>query len=111
VLADDPALLPMSALAVSACLADGAGEAEEAERDASNALAIAGETDVHLAIPDALECLAGLAADAGSHREAARLHSAADPVRQDTAQSDSRSTTTGTRPRFTRSVMYWAPAT
>ena len=38
------------------------------------------------AIPDILECLAGLAADAGSHREAARLFGAADAIRQRTGE-------------------------
>ena len=45
---------------------------------------MAAAVDAHLITPDALECLAGLAGDAGSHREAARLYGAADAVRQDT---------------------------
>jgi DNA-binding CsgD family transcriptional regulator len=42
----------------------------------------AGEVGVHLFIPDILECLAALAGDAGSHREAARLFGAAAAIRQ-----------------------------
>ena len=36
----------------------------------------------HLFIPDILECLATLAGEAGSHREAARLFGAAHAIRQ-----------------------------
>ncbi len=45
---------------------------------------MAAAVDAHLVTPDALECLAGLAGDAGSHREAARLFGAAEAVRKDT---------------------------
>jgi DNA-binding CsgD family transcriptional regulator len=58
------------------------GESEQAERDAREALTVAVAVDAHLATPDALECLAGLAGAVGSHREAARLYGAADAVRQ-----------------------------
>ena len=40
------------------------------------------ETKAYLGLPDAFECLAGLIADAGGHREAARLFGAADAIRQ-----------------------------
>jgi predicted ATPase/DNA-binding NarL/FixJ family response regulator len=73
-----------AALTTRARVAAAQGESEQAERDAREALAVAAATDAHLATPDALECLAGLAADAGSHREAARLYGAADAVRQAT---------------------------
>lgn len=72
------------ALSSRARVAKAQGEAEQAERDAREALAIAAEVDAHLITADALECLAGLMADAGSHREAARLYGAADAVRKDT---------------------------
>jgi predicted ATPase/class 3 adenylate cyclase/DNA-binding CsgD family transcriptional regulator len=72
------------ALVARARIAAAQGETDEAERDARDALAIAGDADAHLATPDALECLAGLAATAGSHREAARLYGAAHSVRQGT---------------------------
>ena len=58
------------------------GEPEQAERDAHDALAIAASTGAYLGAPDTLECLAALAVDAGSHREAARLFGAADAIRQ-----------------------------
>ena len=38
--------------------------------------------EAYLLIPDILECLAVLASDAGSHREAARLFGAAEAIRQ-----------------------------
>lgn len=74
------------AMALSACARVGAaeGEPEQAERDAREALAVAAEVDAHLITADALECLAGLVANAGSHREAARLYGAADSVRKET---------------------------
>jgi predicted ATPase/class 3 adenylate cyclase/DNA-binding NarL/FixJ family response regulator len=74
------------AMALSACarVAAAEGEPEKAERDAREALAMAAATDAHLITADALECLAGLVGDAGSHREAARLYGAAEAVRKDT---------------------------
>src|SRR5262249_31626839 len=50
--------------------------------DARAGLACAAEVQAHLAAPDLLECLAGLAADAGSLREAARLFGSADGMRK-----------------------------
>jgi DNA-binding CsgD family transcriptional regulator len=55
------------------------GEPEQAERDTHNALAVA--VDAHGSTPEAVECLAALACDADSHREAARLFGAADTLR------------------------------
>jgi predicted ATPase/class 3 adenylate cyclase/DNA-binding CsgD family transcriptional regulator len=72
------------ALSSRARVATAQGEPEQAERDARDALAMAAETDAHLITADALECLAGLVGDAGSHREAARLYGAAEAVRKDT---------------------------
>jgi DNA-binding CsgD family transcriptional regulator len=72
------------ALAARARVAAAEGEPEQAERNAREALATAAATDAHLITADALECLAGLAGDAGSHREAARLYGAADAVRKET---------------------------
>jgi predicted ATPase/class 3 adenylate cyclase/DNA-binding CsgD family transcriptional regulator len=72
------------ALTSRARVAIAQGDPEQAERDAREALAVAAAVDAHQITPDALECLAGLAADAGSYREAARLYGAADAVRQDT---------------------------
>jgi DNA-binding CsgD family transcriptional regulator len=63
-------------------MAIAAGEPDQAERDAHDALARAAELEAYLYIPDTLECLGTLAVDAGSHREAARLFSAAHGIRQ-----------------------------
>lgn len=60
------------------------GEPGLAERDLHEALALAVSVDAHPATPEALECLAGLAGDAESHREAARLFGAADTLRRRT---------------------------
>ena len=58
------------------------GEPEQGARDAHDALACAAEVGAYLPIPDILECLAGVAGDAGSHREAARLFGAAHAIRE-----------------------------
>ena len=70
------------ALTTRARVAIAQGEPEQAERDAHDALAIAASTGAYVGVPDTLECLAALAVDAGSHREAARLFGAADAIRQ-----------------------------
>ena len=70
------------ALTMRARVAIAQGEPEQAERDAHDALARAAEVEAYLYIPDILECLAVLAGDAGSHREAARLFGAAEAIRQ-----------------------------
>ena len=70
------------ALTIRARLAIAAGEPEQAERDAQDALTCAAAIKAWLAIPDILECLAVLAGDADSHREAARLFAAAESIRQ-----------------------------
>jgi predicted ATPase/class 3 adenylate cyclase/DNA-binding CsgD family transcriptional regulator len=58
------------------------GEPDQAERDAHDALACAAAVEAYVQIPDVLECLAALAGEAGSHREAARLFGAAYGIRQ-----------------------------
>ena len=63
-------------------MAIAAGEPEQAERDAQDALTCAAELKAHLLIPDILECLAALAGQDDSHREAARLFGAAHAIRQ-----------------------------
>ena len=70
------------ALTARARVAIAAGEPEQAERDAQDALTCAAELKAHLLIPDILECLAGLAGQDGSHREPARLFGAAHAIRQ-----------------------------
>jgi DNA-binding CsgD family transcriptional regulator len=57
-------------------------EPNQAERDAHQALAIASSMRAYLGVSDTLECLGTLAADNGSHREAARLFGAAHGSRQ-----------------------------
>ena len=58
------------------------GKPEQAERDAHDALAIAASMHAYLGVSDTLECLAALAGESGSHREAARLFGAAHSIRQ-----------------------------
>ena len=70
------------ALTARARVATAQGEPDQAERDAHDALASAAEAEAYLLIPDILECLAALAGESGSHREAARLFGAAHSIRQ-----------------------------
>ena len=70
------------ALTTRARVAIAQGEPEQAERDAHDALACAADVRAYLHIPDILECLAVLASDAHSHREAARLFAAAESIQQ-----------------------------
>ena len=72
----------VSALTTRARVAIAQGEPEQAERDAHDALALAADIEAYLGISDTLECLAALAGDAGSHREAARLFGAAHGIRE-----------------------------
>jgi predicted ATPase/class 3 adenylate cyclase/DNA-binding CsgD family transcriptional regulator len=69
------------ALTTRARVAIAQGEPEQAERDAHDALACAADVRAYLYIPDILECLAVLASDAHSHREAARFFGAAEAIR------------------------------
>ncbi len=72
------------ALLMRAQVAIAAGEPDQAEPDAYEALALTATTGAHLRLPDILETLATLAGDAGSHREAARFFGAAQAIRQRT---------------------------
>jgi predicted ATPase/class 3 adenylate cyclase/DNA-binding CsgD family transcriptional regulator len=69
------------ALTTRARVAIAQGEPEQGERDGHDALAGAAELEAYLFIPDILECLAALAGQAGSHREAARLFGAVEAIR------------------------------
>jgi predicted ATPase/class 3 adenylate cyclase/DNA-binding CsgD family transcriptional regulator len=69
------------ALTMRARVAIAAGEPEQAEHDAREALALAAEIKTHLGIPDILECLGTVAGQDGAHREAARLFAAAEAIR------------------------------
>jgi predicted ATPase/class 3 adenylate cyclase/DNA-binding CsgD family transcriptional regulator len=73
-----------TALTTRARVAIAQGEPAQAERDAYDALACAATTGSQLALPDIFECLAGLAGQAGTHRQAAQHFGAADTLRQRT---------------------------
>jgi DNA-binding CsgD family transcriptional regulator len=70
------------ALIVRAQVACVAGEPEQAERDVHDALSCGAKSKAYLYVPDILECLAAVASDAGSYREAARMFGAAQAIRQ-----------------------------
>jgi DNA-binding CsgD family transcriptional regulator len=70
------------ALTARARVAIAEGEPEQAERNAHDALEIGASVQAYLGVPDILECLAVLAGDADSHREATRLFGAAAAMRQ-----------------------------
>ena len=72
----------MLLLTTRAWVAIAEGEPERAECDAYDALGCAAEVEAYLSISDTLECLAALAGDSGSHREATRLFGAAHGIRQ-----------------------------
>jgi predicted ATPase/DNA-binding CsgD family transcriptional regulator len=69
------------ALIARARVAVAQGEPQQAERDLHDAIATAERTGGRLHLPNALECLAGLAADTNPEH-AARLFGAADSMRQ-----------------------------
>ncbi len=71
----------MMALIARARVAVAQGEQQQAERDLHDAVEVAERTGGHLHLPDALECLAALAADTNPEH-AARLLGAADGMRQ-----------------------------
>ena len=71
-----------AALLMRARVAIAQGEPEQGECDAHDALACAADVEAYLPIPDILECLAGLAGQDGSHREATRFLGAAHAIRQ-----------------------------
>ncbi|MET0453994.1 MAG: LuxR C-terminal-related transcriptional regulator [Mycobacterium sp.] len=70
------------ALTTRAMVAIAQGEPEQAGRDAHDALVTATSSGTCGATPETLDCLAALAVDTGSHREATRLLGAADSIRQ-----------------------------
>ena len=79
-------------------------EFEQAECDAHEAVACAAVTGAPLFTPDVLECLAYLAGEDGSHREAARLFGAAEALRAVWARCGSRSMTPATKPQWRHSA-------
>ena len=70
------------ALTTRARVALAQDQLDQAERDAHDALTCAAELGAYLFVSDTMECLAAVAADVGSHREAARLFGTADAIRQ-----------------------------
>jgi predicted ATPase/class 3 adenylate cyclase/DNA-binding CsgD family transcriptional regulator len=70
------------ALTIRARVEIAQGALDEANRDAHDALACAADVDAYLGTPDTLECLARLAGEVRSYREAARLFGAAQAIRQ-----------------------------
>lgn len=83
---DTVAMVPgwhqMGARTVRAHIALAQGDLDQAERDAHEALVIAARTQGYLRVADALECLARLAADAGTHAYGARLLGASAAIRE-----------------------------
>jgi DNA-binding CsgD family transcriptional regulator len=75
------------ALAARARVALAQGESDQAERDAHDALVAAARTRAYLRVPDALECLARLAADNGNRPSAARILGASDGIRRRTGET------------------------
>jgi predicted ATPase len=73
-----------AALTTRARVAIAAGEPNLAERDTHDALACFAELEAYLMLSDTIECLAVLAGEAGSNREAARLFGAAEAIRRRT---------------------------
>jgi DNA-binding CsgD family transcriptional regulator len=76
----------MISLITRARVALAEGDAEAAERYAHDALAIATDVGAELNVPDIFDFLAGLAAQAESYLEAARLVGAAEAIRQRTGE-------------------------
>ncbi|QZA06692.1 LuxR family transcriptional regulator [Mycolicibacter heraklionensis] len=72
----------MVALTTRARVAIGQGDVGQAARDTRDALTCCTDMESYLGIPDIFECLAALAADAGSHRDAVRIYGAAESVRE-----------------------------
>ena len=76
----------MWALTTRARVALAEGDVEAAERDAHDALVCAADIEVQLNLPDILDLIARLAAQAESYPEAARLCGAAEAIRQRTGE-------------------------
>jgi DNA-binding CsgD family transcriptional regulator len=72
----------MWALTTRARVALAQGEPEQAECDVHDAVTCAVEAHAYLGISDAMECLAAVALQGDSHRQATRLFGAAEAIRQ-----------------------------
>ncbi len=75
------------ALTARARVAIAQGDFGQAEQDAHHALVCSSGSKAYLGIADTLECVAGLASEAGSHREAVRLFGSAQAIREQTGQT------------------------
>ena len=76
----------MLALTIRARISIARDQLAEAERDAHDALAIGADIGAQLGLPGILECLARMAGEAGSHREASRLFGAAMALQERTGE-------------------------
>ncbi|OKH83001.1 transcriptional regulator [Mycobacterium sp. ST-F2] len=76
----------MVALTLRSRVAMAQGQFGQAERDLHAALVCGAEVQAALGIPDVIDCLAAVAADAGNQREAVRLFGAASAMRQRTGE-------------------------
>lgn len=72
------------ALLTRARVAIAAGDPQQAEHDACDALECATRVEAYQPVPDILECLAGLAGVTRSYQQAARLFGEAESIRQRT---------------------------
>jgi len=72
------------ALTTRARVALAQDQLDQADRDAHDALTCAAGFNAYLFVSDTFECLAAVAGDIGSHREAARLFGAAHAIRRRT---------------------------
>jgi hypothetical protein len=70
----------------NARIATAEGDIERAEHDALDALSRYAGVEAYLGVPDSLEILAGITADVGGHREAARPFGAANGIRRRTGE-------------------------
>lgn len=98
----------MMALIARARVAIAQDELGKARDDAHAAVACGVGVQTYLAMPDALELLAGLAGEAGNHGQAVRLFGAAAAQRQRTGRFATRFGTPAMRPPRRRFVMRWA---
>ena len=100
------------ALTTRARVAIAQDQLDQAERDAHDALTCAAGLDAYLFVSDTLECLAAVAGDIGSHREAARLFGASrTPSGSAPARFASRCGTPVTKTRLRPCEIPWARMT
>ncbi len=106
-----PGWWQMAALTVRAHVAVAQGEPDQAERDAHDALGIAARTQGYLRVPDTLECLARLAADAATSSTRRGCSARPTPSASAPERSASRCIKPATTPRWRRFETRWGRAT